>query len=180
MIYTEKLLEDAKAAIDEITRLTQLVQDLRDQTKTTEERLKEAANAKAAETQLRLQTEGELNHLKASHAAISEELSKESARATSLQHEVDRLRQKLVGPKSADDAAAHGPEDRYGRLEAEVGRLRRSVEQLRNVESPNKENQDEEDDDLPAKKPVMVRLLAWFLMVVLGLWLLVTYLGLWK
>src|SRR6266705_1500975 len=101
MLETEKLLETAKAAIDEakhhaeeIERLTQYVQHLEEQARLQEQALKELAEAKESESRLRLQADEALRQLKSGHAGLEETLAKESARATSLQHEVERLRHK--------------------------------------------------------------------------------------
>jgi len=186
MLLSEKLLEDAKAAIDEarqyadeINRLGQRVQEL-------EHCLDEMAHGKAEEAAKRQQVEEELQHLKAENTSLADTLTKEASRATSLQHEVDRLRQKLigsktdVGSKTDDGNVTPRPEERVARLEVEVDRLRRSLEQLWRIESRQEDNVGVDEEGRPVKRWVTWRSMAWLCATALGGWLTAIYLGLLK
>ena len=180
MLLSEKLLEDAKAAIDEarqyadeIIRLSQRVQEL-------EHSLNEMAHGKAEEAAKRQQVEEELQHLKAENTSLADTLTKEASRATSLQHEVDRLRQKLVGSKADDGNATPPPEERVAKLEAEVNKLRRSLEQLWRIETRQEDNAGVDEEGQPVKRWVTWRSMAWLCATALGGWLTAIYLGLLK
>ena len=189
MLLSEKLLEDAKAAIDEarqyadeINRLSQRVQEL-------EHSLNEMALGKAEEAAKRQQVEEELQHLKAENTSLADTLTKEASRATSLQHEVDRLRQKLVGSKTDEGNATPRPdqgnatpraEERVAKLEAEVDKLRRSLEQLWRIESRQEDNVGVDEEGRPVKRWVTWRSMAWLCATALGGWLTAIYLGLLK
>jgi chromosome segregation ATPase len=175
MLLSEKLLENAKAAIDEvrqyadeISRLSQRVQEL-------ELSLNEMTLGKAEEAAKRQQVEEELQHLKAENTSLADTLTKETSRATSLQHEVDRLRQKLVGPKTDEGNATPHSDERVAKLELEVDKLRRSLENLWRIESRQDAGADEEDQ--PVKRWVTWRSLAWLCATALGGWLSALYLG---
>jgi uncharacterized phage infection (PIP) family protein YhgE len=173
-LLSEKLLENAKAALDEvrqqadeINRLSQRVQEL-------EHSLDEMTQAKAKEATKRQQLEEDLQHLKAENTNLADTLNKEAGRATSLQHEADRLRQKLVGPKT-EEATPQGQE-RMAKLEAEVYKLRRSLESLWNIES-QRDKPLTDEEDRPGKRWIW-RAIAWLCAIALGGWLTATYLGL--
>jgi len=180
MLLSEKLLENAKAAIDEarqhadeINRLNQRVQEL-------ELSLNEMTLGKAEEAAKRQQVEEELQHLKAENTSLADTLTKEASRATSLQHEVDRLRQKLVGPKTDEGNATPHSEERVVKLEAEVDNLRRSLEHLWRIESRQEDNGGVDEEGQPVKRWMTWRSMAWLCAVALGGWLAAIYLGLLK
>jgi chromosome segregation ATPase len=178
-LLSEKLLEDAKAAIDEarqyadeINRLSQRVQEL-------EISLNEMAHGKAEEAAKRQQVEEELQHLKAENTSLADTFTKEASRATSLQHEVDRLRQKLVVSKTDEGNATPYPEERVAKLEVEVDKLRRSLDNLWRIESRQADNAGADEEDQPLKRWVTWRSLALLCATALGGWLAI-YLGLLK
>jgi chromosome segregation ATPase len=180
MLLSERLLEDAKAAIDEarqyadeINKLSQRVQEL-------EHSLNEMAHGKAEEAAKRQQVEEELQHLKAENASIADTLTKESSRATSLQHEVDRLRQKLVGSKTDEGNATPHSEERVAKLEVEVDKLRRNLEHLWRIESRQEDNVGVDEEGQPVKRWMTWRSMAWLCAAALGGWLSAIYLGLLK
>jgi chromosome segregation ATPase len=180
MLLSEKLLEDAKAAIDEarqyadeINRLGQRVQEL-------EHSLNEMAHGKAEEAAKRQQVEGELQHLKAENTSLADTLTKETSRATSLQHEVDRLRQKIVGSKTDEGNARPHSEERVAKLEVEVDKLKRSLEHLWRIESRQEDNRGGDEEGQPVKRWVTWRSMAWLCATALGGWLTAIYLGLLK
>ncbi len=178
MSLSEKLLENAQAALDEvrqyadeINRLSQRVQEL-------EQSLNETANGKAEEAAKCQQLEEVLQHLRADNTNLADSLTKEASRATSLQHEVDRLRQKVVGPKTDEGSAIPYSDDRVAKLEGEVDKLRRSLENLWRIESRQDANTDEEDQRV--NRWVTWRSMAWLCATALGGWLTAVYLGLTK
>ena len=181
MLPTEKLLENAKAAIDEarqhadeIGKLSQRVQEL-------EHSLDEMAHGKAEEIAKRQQVEKELQHLKAENIGLADNLNKETVRAMSLQHEVDRLRHKLVGPKTDEGNAPPHAQERVAKLEAEVDKLRRSLERLWNIESRRDEKPGADEEDEPVKRWGIWRSIAWLCAIALaGGLAAATYLGLLK
>jgi len=159
MLSTEKLLENAKAAIDEarqhadeIGKLTQRVQEL----------------------------EKELQHLQVEKTNLADNLNKETMRAVSLQHEVDRLRQKFVVPKTDEANAPPHAQERMAKLEAEIDKLRRSLERLWNIESQREEKPGADQEDEPVKRRGIWRAIAWLVMIALAGLIAVTYLGLLK
>ncbi len=180
MLSTEKLLENAKAAIDEarqhtdeIGKLTQRVQEL-------ERGLEEMAHLKGEEAAKRQQVEKELQHLQAEKTNLADNLSKETARAVSLQHEVDRLRQKFVVPKTDEANAPPHVQERMAKLEAEIDKLRRSLEKLWNIESQRDEKPGTDEEDEPVKRRGIWRTIAWLVAIALAGLIAVTYLGLLK
>ena len=180
MLSTEKLLENAKAAIDEarqhtdeIGKLTQRVQEL-------ERGLEEMAHLKGEEAAKRQQVEKELQHLQAEKTNLADDLRKETARAASLQHEVDRLRQKFVVPKTDEANAPPHVQERMAKLEAEIDKLRRSLEKLWNIESQRDEKPGTDEEDEPVKRRGIWRTIAWLVAIALAGLIAVTYLGLLK
>ena len=180
MLLSEILLEDAKAAIDEarqyadeINRLSQRLQEL-------EHSLNEMALGKAEEAAKRQQVEEELQHLKAENTSLADTLTKEASRATSLQHEVDRLRQKFVESKTDEGNAKPHSEERVAKLEVEVDKLRRSLEQLWRIESRQEENSSVDEEGQPLKRWMTWRSMAWLCATALGGWVTAIYLGLLK
>ena len=156
MLSTEKLLENAKAAIDEarqhadeIGKLTQRVQEL----------------------------EKELQHLQVEKTNLADNLNKETMRAVSLQHEVDRLRQKFVVPKTDEANAPPHAQERMAKLEAEIDKLRRSLERLWNIESQREEKPGADQEDEPVKRRGIWRAIAWLVAIALAGLIAVTYLG---
>jgi len=156
MLSTEKLLENAKAAIDEarqhadeIGKLTQRVQEL----------------------------EKELQHLQVEKTNLADNLNKETMRAVSLQHEVDRLRQKFVVPKTDEANAPPHAQERMAKLEAEIDKLRRSLEKLWNIESQREEKPGTDEEDEPVKRRGIWRAIAWLVAIALAGLIAVTYLG---
>jgi small-conductance mechanosensitive channel len=180
MLLSEKLLENARAAIDEarqhadeINKLSQCVQEL-------EQRLNEMAHEKAEEVAKRQQVEEEIRHLKAENMSLGENLTKETARATSLEHEVDRLRVKLVGPKIDEGNATPPAQERVAKLEAEVEKLRRNLDYLWKIETEKEEKSGADDEDPSGRRWVIWRFIVWVCAIALGGWLIATYLGLLK
>lgn len=180
MLLTEKLLENARAAIDEarqhadeINKLSQCVQEL-------EQRLNEMAHEKTEEVAKRQQAEEELRHLKAENMSLADNLTKETARATSLEHEVDRLRVKLVMPKIEEGNATPQAQERVAKLEAEVDKLRRNVDYLWKIETDREEKSGADDEEGSGKRSVIWRFVMWVCAIALGGWLIATYLGLLK
>jgi len=199
MLLTEKLLENAKAAIDEarqhadeINRLTQRVQELEQnlnemaigkaeeaaKRQQLEQSLNEMASGKAEEAAKCLQLEEVLQHLRAENTSLADTLAQETSHATSLQHEVDRLRQKLVGPKTDEGNAVPHSDERVAKLELEVDKLRRSLENLWRIESRQDIGRDEEDQR--PNRWVTWQSMAWLCATALAGWLAAVYLGLTK
>ncbi len=164
-------IDEARQYADEISRLSQRGQEL-------ELSLTEMAHGKAEEAAKRQQVEEELQHLKAENTSLADTLSKETSRATSLHHEVERLRQKLVGSKADEGNATPHSEERVARLEVEVDKLRRSLDNLWRIESRQDAGADEEDR--PVKRWVTWRSMAWLCATALGGWLTAIYMGLLK
>jgi chromosome segregation ATPase len=177
MLLSEKLLENAKAAIDEARQYAEEISKLSQRVQELEYSLKEMADGKAEEAAKRQQVEEELQHLKAENTSLADNLTKETSRATSLQHEVDRLRQKLVGLKTDEGNATPHSEERVTKLEAEVDKLRRSLENLWRIQSRQEDNAGADEDDLPVKRWVTWRSMAWLCAAALGGWLTAFYLG---
>ena len=180
MLSTEKLLENAKAAIDEarqhtdeIGKLTQRVQEL-------ERSLEEMAHGRAEEAAKRQQVEKELQHLQAEKTNLSDNLNTETLRARSLQHEADRLRQKVVGAKTNEANAPPHAQERMAKLEAEIDKLRRSLERLWNIESQRDEKPGADEAEEPVKRRGIWRAIAWLVAIALAGLIAVTYLGLLK
>jgi len=175
-LLSEKLLENAKAAIDEVRQQADEINKLSQRVQELEHSLDEMAHAKANEAAKRQQLEEELQHLKAENTNLADNLNKEAGRATILQHEVDRLRQKLVGPKTDEGNATPHAQERMAKLEAEVTKLRRSLESLWNIES-QRDKPGADEEDRPGKRWIW-RAMAWLCAIALGGWLTATYLGL--
>jgi chromosome segregation ATPase len=183
MLFTEKLLENAKAAIDEarqhadeITKLQQRVQEL-------EHIVDEMSHRKAEEAAKRQQVEEEVQRLKTENATLADLLNKERARATSVQHEADRLRQKLVGPKtdgvSKTDETHATPyaQERLTKLESEVEKLRRGLDNLWKIESRREEKPSDDDEEQPVRRWGTWRVLGWLSAAGLAGWVTATYFG---
>ena len=98
----------------------------------------------------------------------------------SLQHEVDRLRQKFVVGKTDEANAPPHVQERMAKLEAEIDKLRRSLEKLWNIESQRDEKPGTDEEDEPVKRRGIWRTIAWLVAIALAGLIAVTYLGLLK
>jgi chromosome segregation ATPase len=176
-LLTEKLLENAKAAIDEARQHADEINKLSHRVQELQHSLDQMAQEKAEEAAKRQQLADELLHLKAENVTLADNLTQENARATSLQHEVDRLRQKLAGPKTDPGNATPQAQESMAKLEAEVDKLRRSLDHLwKTIES---QREDDADETYQTRKRwgMIWRSLVWLCVLALGGVFAATYLG---
>ena len=118
--------------------------------------------------------------MQAERTNLADNLNKETMRAVSLQHEVDRLRQKFVVPKTDEANAPPHAQERMAKLEVEIDKLRRSLEKLWNIENQRDEKPGADEAEEPVKRRGIWRAIAWLVAIAFAGLIAVTYLGLLK